>query len=691
MAIAYTATGQTAGVATETSGGNCNPTCPSTVNAGDILIAHVYFEGTTTSPDTPSGWTLLDGPRVVETTIGRHWIFGKVADGSEDSTAVSFGTQAVTTMRGARIYRFTGRVSGAIADLVNGFSATSHATDPQMPSVTTTAAGALAVACVVQNDNNALAAATGESGGDWTEATAEFVAALTPGMVLQLQTCTPTGNPGTVSGGAVAATNDPSGVIGFQIRDSAPVLLTPSGVVHTRAFGTAQLNFTLFESSVTHTRAFGTAVLPNRGRVAWGAFVVPPAADVISPTGVVHTRAIGTASLARGAVTITEPSVAHSRDIPLPKVNLTIHEAAVLHTRAIGTAVVQRGAVVVVTASVVHTRAFGTALIVSVITTTSVQHTRAFGTAVIATGATQNLLPQPVVHTRAIGGVSVLRGTVTITPGSVVHTRAIGTAQINPRRGLVAWSQFVTPPVSLAILPSGVVHTRAFGTAIVQSSKLTPSSTVHARAFGTASVVGLQVVFPTSTVHTRAFGTQFVAVEPHIAAAGFVFLWGDVDFGKIEPQGVVHPRAIGTAKLTMFIVATSTVHARAFGVPTAGRFIAGISFEHTRAFGTARLNFTMKPSSVIHNRIVETPQVGAAVTTLLPASLVHVRALGTATLTVSEFAQTIFAISVVRSRNITGPLVTRAGDPAAKRQSTFSAEWGIDTFHPGDVDVEVTS
>lgn len=224
MAVAYKSQG--AGVATETSGAACSPLCPATVDAGDILIAHVYFEGTATAPNTPSGWTLLSGPHVVETSIGRHWVYGLIAAGTEDGAAVAFGSQAVTTMRAARIYSFSGRVSGTITDLVTGFTATSHATDPQMPTVTTPAAGALAVALVVQNDNNALASATGESGGDWVEAVAEFVSALTPGLVLQIQTCTPTGNPGTVTGGAVAATNDPSGVIGFSIQDApAPNLM----------------------------------------------------------------------------------------------------------------------------------------------------------------------------------------------------------------------------------------------------------------------------------------------------------------------------------------------------------------------------------------------------------------------------------------------------------------------------------
>lgn len=213
--IAYSSQG--AGAATETSGAACSPASPATVNAGDILIIHAYFEGTTTAPDTPTGFTLLHGPISVE-AVGRHWIFGKVADGTEDGVANALGSQAVTTMRSGRCYSFTGRVSGTINELVRGFASTTHATDPQMPTVVTTHSQGLAVACVVQNDNNALAAATGESGGDWVEAVAEFVAALTPGLVLQVQTATITSPPGTISGGAVAATNDPSGVIGFEIR-----------------------------------------------------------------------------------------------------------------------------------------------------------------------------------------------------------------------------------------------------------------------------------------------------------------------------------------------------------------------------------------------------------------------------------------------------------------------------------------
>lgn len=223
MAIFLNAWGN--GVSTETSGAALSPLCPSTVNPNDILIAHVFWEGTTTAPSTPAGWTLLYGPAVIETTIARHWVFGMIAVGTEDGSAVAFGNPAVTTQRAARIFAFGGRISGTITDLVNGFTETSHATDPQMPTVTTTSAGALAVALVAQNDNNAHASATGESGGDWTEAAGgEYTVALTPGLTISIQTCTPTADPGTVSGGTIATTNDPCGVIGFQIRDSVPLI-----------------------------------------------------------------------------------------------------------------------------------------------------------------------------------------------------------------------------------------------------------------------------------------------------------------------------------------------------------------------------------------------------------------------------------------------------------------------------------
>jgi hypothetical protein len=221
VAIAYKSQGS--GVATESSGAALEPLCPATVDAGDILVAHVFWEGTTTTPSTPSGWDLLSGPHVIETTIARHWVFGRIADGSEDGAAVAFGSPAVTTQRGARIYSFSGRVAGTIAQLVRGFLHTSNANDPTAPDVTTTRTDSLAVLLVGQNDNNTQASFTGETGGDYTEAVAEFTASLTPGLALGIQTATVTSAPGTITGGTDNTLNDPVGVIGFEIRVSVQV------------------------------------------------------------------------------------------------------------------------------------------------------------------------------------------------------------------------------------------------------------------------------------------------------------------------------------------------------------------------------------------------------------------------------------------------------------------------------------
>jgi hypothetical protein len=230
MAVAYKSAG--AGASSETSGAAVSPASPASVDANDILIVHAYFEGITTAPDTPSGFTPLYGPSIIQTNIGRHWLFGKIAAGTEDGAANALGTQAVTTMRSGRCYSFSGYVSGTLTNVVLAFSETSNASDFVMPTVTTTIAGSLACAFGAMNDNNTTSDATGESGGNWTKVAAgDYVAALAPGLVLVLQTATPTTDPGTISGGtAQASANDPAGVIGCEIRPSVPTFTPGSDI-----------------------------------------------------------------------------------------------------------------------------------------------------------------------------------------------------------------------------------------------------------------------------------------------------------------------------------------------------------------------------------------------------------------------------------------------------------------------------
>lgn len=225
MAITYKSAG--AGVSTETSGAALSPACPAVVDAGDILILHTAWEGTADAPSPPGDWTILGASPydVGSASVARHWIYGKIADGTEDSATIALGSPAITTQRAARIFSFAGRVSGTITELVPSasFSSALGDTDPTGPTVTTTAAGALACALVYQNDNNTLETFAGSS-DTWTErgTVGGYIFALAPGGVLDLLTATPAADPGTVSGGAMTVFNDPWSVVGFQILPSEP-------------------------------------------------------------------------------------------------------------------------------------------------------------------------------------------------------------------------------------------------------------------------------------------------------------------------------------------------------------------------------------------------------------------------------------------------------------------------------------
>lgn len=232
-----------AGVSTETSGAALSPLCPATVDAGDILILLTAWEGTSTGPtDPPTDWTKLGAsPYDVgsASVVARTWVFGKIADGSEDGAAVALGSPAVTTQRAARIFSFSGRVSGTITDCV---PSTSFATllvgdtDPTGPTVTTTITGSLAIAAVYQHDNNTLETFAGSS-DTWTErgTAGGFIFALTPGGNIDLLTATPAADPGTVSGGAMTVVNDPWNVVGFEIRPMA--LFMPKQLIVNQAVG----------------------------------------------------------------------------------------------------------------------------------------------------------------------------------------------------------------------------------------------------------------------------------------------------------------------------------------------------------------------------------------------------------------------------------------------------------------------
>lgn len=234
-APAFAAAG--AGATTEVSAADLAPACPATVNAGELLIIHTHWEGSTIAPVTPSGWTSIDSgaPRVVGATSFRMWTYGKIADGTEDGTSISLGAVANTNSRHAIIYSFSSVRNDTVANVVGGFGfgqgAVAQVDDT---GVTTPEADCLAVNLVSVADDNPLVPFTGMTGGTWTEPVADYQTAVTtPDTAMQLQTAT-MASAGTINGGAqtmVAA--DPWGVVGFYIRG-----VLGGGAVTPRLLGT---------------------------------------------------------------------------------------------------------------------------------------------------------------------------------------------------------------------------------------------------------------------------------------------------------------------------------------------------------------------------------------------------------------------------------------------------------------------
>lgn len=183
-----------AGAGGQTTGSPLQLVCPATVNAGDLLVAHVIRESHATI-GTPVGWTLH--AQADQTPDLRGYLFYKVADGTEDGASISFTASNLGVAKYGRIYRFTGGVTGASLGVVTTTDGASVAT-ANAPAVSGTV-GNLGCLFVAVGQNQMLGDMTGESGVNWVEAITETN--MTVGDV-QLQTGTLTA--ATTSGGSMA-------------------------------------------------------------------------------------------------------------------------------------------------------------------------------------------------------------------------------------------------------------------------------------------------------------------------------------------------------------------------------------------------------------------------------------------------------------------------------------------------------
>lgn len=191
--------------------GDPTPDYPANT-AGDLFVLQAYVQsGDTIS--TPSGWTAVPSTPVTNGGSNAQYLFTRDARATgSDSGTVTVVTSGSNFCQ-ARIYAFTDvEVSAFIEDVTS-----TTATDGTCPGPSVTAGGnaRLGALFVTSNNGNAgMAACTGESGGDWTEAVAEHTSGIGPGI--QMQTADLSSG-GTISGGSASVNGTNSIGIGFAL------------------------------------------------------------------------------------------------------------------------------------------------------------------------------------------------------------------------------------------------------------------------------------------------------------------------------------------------------------------------------------------------------------------------------------------------------------------------------------------
>lgn len=169
------------------------PAYPSNA-AGDLFIARVYANGGTVTG--AAGWTLQ----------------GSVSDGVVTIYAFTRNTRATGSDSGSVTFTASGGTFHAAIDGMRNVATSSFVEDVStatsatntinMPSVTAGGNHRFAYAAIGANNGlDGMGSATGESGGDWVELSAEQTSALGPGCQAQGAALS---SGGTISGGSAS-------------------------------------------------------------------------------------------------------------------------------------------------------------------------------------------------------------------------------------------------------------------------------------------------------------------------------------------------------------------------------------------------------------------------------------------------------------------------------------------------------
>lgn len=216
--VAYVDAG--AGVS-RASSGTLTPAYPAGIAAGDLLILHAGGRTSTIVVDDPgAGWELITTGQTGSSNTGQHYVYGKIADGTESGTLTVSFTNDAAVGKVARIFLFENNNATSVANAVESVGTATTGTNTTITDVGVTSTGTLSLAVnfIAVADDNVVDAFTGMTGGTWSEAVAEFQYVATNGFTIQTQIAT-LATAATINGGTyVMAASDPWGVLGFVIK-----------------------------------------------------------------------------------------------------------------------------------------------------------------------------------------------------------------------------------------------------------------------------------------------------------------------------------------------------------------------------------------------------------------------------------------------------------------------------------------
>jgi hypothetical protein len=172
---------------------------PGSLLSGDLIILQVAARGSQADIASISGFTRLYPASGQDAYLNANQtLWYRFSNGTETGN-VSINLTAAANAGACRMYSFRGVVTSSFTEAASVVNLPAGAS-VTAPTVATTGQGRTAVVFSVLDDQTGMGTFSGETGGDWTEPTAEYFTGIGSNLSIQLQTATMQSG-GTISGG----------------------------------------------------------------------------------------------------------------------------------------------------------------------------------------------------------------------------------------------------------------------------------------------------------------------------------------------------------------------------------------------------------------------------------------------------------------------------------------------------------